>query len=82
MLLRRILRCKRDEITECWRRLCDEHLHNFYSLPNKIRMITSGRMRWVRHVAYMVEMGNVHRILVINLTEKDTTQRNWVCMGG
>jgi hypothetical protein len=44
---------KRDEMTGGWRKLHNEELHNLYSLPNIIRMITSRRMRWVGHVSRM-----------------------------
>jgi hypothetical protein len=45
-VLRKIFGPKRDEVTEDWRRLHNEELHNFYSSPNIIRMIKSRRMRW------------------------------------
>jgi hypothetical protein len=35
-----------------------------YSSPNIIKMIKSRRMRWVGHVARMVETRNAYRILV------------------
>jgi hypothetical protein len=34
-----------------------------YSSPNIIRMITSRRMRWAGHVAWMGETRNAYRIL-------------------
>jgi hypothetical protein len=37
-VLRRIFDPKRDEVTGDWRKLHNEELHNFYSLPNIIRM--------------------------------------------
>jgi hypothetical protein len=52
-VLRRIFSPKRDEVTEDWRILHNEELHNFYSSPNMIRMIKSRRMRWAGHVARM-----------------------------
>jgi hypothetical protein len=42
----------RDEVTEDWRKLHNEELHNLYSLPNTIRM-KSRRIRWAGHVARM-----------------------------
>jgi hypothetical protein len=42
MVLRRICRPKRDEMTGNWRKLHNEELHN--SFPNIIRMIKSRRM--------------------------------------
>jgi hypothetical protein len=44
------LRTKRDEVTESWRRLHNEELHNLYFSLNSIRMKLR-RMRWVGHVA-------------------------------
>jgi hypothetical protein len=44
-LLRRIFGPKRDEVTEDWRKLHDEKLHNLYSSPGIIRMTKSRRMR-------------------------------------
>jgi hypothetical protein len=38
-----------------WRKLYTQELHNLYSSPNIIRMIKSGGVKWVGHVAYMVE---------------------------
>jgi hypothetical protein len=51
-------------VTGEWRKLHNEELHNLYSSPNIIRMITSRRMRWARHVARMGETRNAYRILV------------------
>jgi hypothetical protein len=49
--LRRIFGPKRDEVTGGWRKLHNEELHNFYSLPTIIRMIKSRRMRCSGHAA-------------------------------
>jgi hypothetical protein len=46
IVLRRIFQPKRDEIIGGWGKLHNEDLHNFYSLPNIIRMNKSRRMRW------------------------------------
>jgi hypothetical protein len=53
MVLRRIFRPKRDEVTGEWRKLHNEELLNLYSSPNIIRMTKSRGMRWARHVARM-----------------------------
>jgi hypothetical protein len=45
MVLRRIFGPKMDEVTGGWRKLHNEELHNLYSSPYIIRMITSRRMR-------------------------------------
>jgi hypothetical protein len=39
-VLRRIFGLKRDEETGGWRRLHNEELHNLYSSPSTIRMIS------------------------------------------
>jgi hypothetical protein len=51
-------------VTEGWRKLHNEELHNLYSLPNIMRMIKSMRMRWAAHVTRMGETRNAYRILV------------------
>jgi hypothetical protein len=48
---RRIFGPKKDGVTGGWRKLHNEELHNLYSSPSLIRIITSRRMRWVGHVA-------------------------------
>jgi hypothetical protein len=63
-VLRRIFGPKRDEVTEEWRKLHKDELHNLYSSPNIIRTIKSRRMRWAGHVACMGEKINAYRILV------------------
>jgi hypothetical protein len=40
-VLRRIFGPKRDEMTGEWRKLCNEELHDLYSLPSIIRIIKS-----------------------------------------
>jgi hypothetical protein len=50
-VFRRIFGPKRDEVTEGWRKLHNEELHNLYSSPGIIRMIKSRRMKWAGHVA-------------------------------
>ena len=55
MVLRRIFGPRRDEVTGEWRRLHNEELNDFYSSPSIVRAIKSRRMRWVGHVARVVE---------------------------
>jgi hypothetical protein len=50
-VLRKIFEPKSDEVSGGWRKLHNEELHNLYSFPSIIRMIKSGRMRSVGHVA-------------------------------
>jgi hypothetical protein len=49
-VLRGIFGPKRDEMTEDWRKLHNEELHNLYSSPNIIKMIKSRRVRLSGHV--------------------------------
>jgi hypothetical protein len=61
---RRIFGPKRDGVTGGWRKLHKEEVNNLYSLPSKIIIIKSRRMRWAGHVARMAEKRNVFRLLV------------------
>jgi len=63
MVLRRIFRPRRDEVTGEWRRLHKEELNDLYCSPNFVRVIKSRRMKWAGHVARMGERG-VYRVLV------------------
>jgi hypothetical protein len=74
-VLRRIFGPKRDGVTEGWRKLHNEELHNLYSSPSIIRVITSKRMRWAGHVARMGEKRNVYRLLVGKARGKETTRK-------
>jgi len=64
MVLRRIFRPRRNEVTGEWRKLHNEELNDFYSSPNIVRLIKSRRMRWAGHVAHMGEERVVYRVLV------------------
>jgi len=46
---------KRKEGAGGWRRMHNEELHNLYTSPNIIRVSKSRRMRWVGHVARMID---------------------------
>ena len=70
-VLRRIFGPRRDEVTGEWWRLHNEGLNDLYSSPNIVRLVKSRRMRWVGHVARMVEGRGVHRVLWGNLRERD-----------
>jgi hypothetical protein len=63
-VLRSIFGMKRDEVMGGWRKLQNEELCDLYSSPSKIRIISSRRMRWVRHVVQMGEERNVYTLLV------------------
>jgi hypothetical protein len=47
-------------------KLHNEQLHNLYSSPSVIRVVTSRRMRWAGHVASMKKNENAHTIFVGN----------------
>jgi hypothetical protein len=63
-VLRRIFGPKRDEVMGGFIKLHSEEMHDLYSSPSIIRIIKSGRMKWVGHVAQMGEKRNVYRLLV------------------
>jgi hypothetical protein len=63
-VLRRIFGPKRDEVTEEWRKLQSEELHDLHSSPTTVRVIKSRRMRWAGHVARMGEGRGLYRVMV------------------
>jgi hypothetical protein len=63
-VLRKIFGRKTDEVTVEWRKLHSEKLYDQYCLPNIIRVIKSGRMRWVEHVARMRDRRGAYKVLV------------------
>jgi hypothetical protein len=62
-VLRRIFGPKRDEVTEEWRKLHNEELHDMCSSPNIVRVIKS-RMSWAGYIAQMGEERGVYRVLI------------------
>jgi len=44
-VLRRVFEPKRDKVIGEWRKLHNEGLRDFYSLPNIVRVVKSRRMR-------------------------------------
>jgi hypothetical protein len=68
-------------VTEGWRKLHNEELHNLYASPSTIRVIKSRRMRWVGHVARIGEKRNAYRILVgkpVGKRPLGRPRRRWV----
>jgi hypothetical protein len=62
--LKRIFRPKMDGVTGGWRKLHITELHDVYSLPRTITIITSRRMKRAGHVARMRAKRNVYILLV------------------
>jgi hypothetical protein len=58
-VLRGVFGPKRDEVTEKWRKLHNEELHDLHSSPSIIRIIKSRRMRSEGHVARMGRRGTL-----------------------
>jgi hypothetical protein len=54
-VLRGVFGYKRDEVTRESKMLRNEELNDLYSLPNIVRVVKSGRMRWVEHMARIGE---------------------------
>jgi hypothetical protein len=63
-VLRRIFGQKRDDVTERWRKLHNNELHDLYSSPSIISIIKSRRMRLAGHVDRIREKRNAYRLLV------------------
>jgi hypothetical protein len=57
-ILRKMFRPRREKVAGDQRRLYNEELHNLYTSPNIIRVITSKKMRWAGHVECMEGMRN------------------------
>ena len=72
-MLRKLFGPKKDEVTDEWRRLCNEELHDLYSPANIIRMMES-RMRWARHVACMGDRKGAYRVLMGHFRARDTLE--------
>jgi hypothetical protein len=61
---RRIFGLQREKVTGEWRRLHNKELYALYSSLYTIRLIKSRTLRWIRHVAFMVDKRGVYRFLV------------------
>jgi hypothetical protein len=71
----RIFGPKRDEVTGEWRKLHNEELRDFYSLPSIIRIIKSRRMRWAGHAARMGGKENCVKVIGVKAREKETARK-------
>jgi len=61
--LRTVFVSDRDEIKWEWRILHNEELSDVYTLPNIVRVVNSGRMRWAGHVARIGEGRGVQNVM-------------------
>jgi hypothetical protein len=69
-VLRGIFGPKRKEVIRVWRKIHNDECHNLYTSPNVVRVIKTGRMRWVGNVARKGETRNAYKVLVRNSEEK------------
>jgi hypothetical protein len=60
----RIFGLKSDEVTEGWRGLHDDELHDLCPSPSIIRITKPTRMRWTGHVARIGVKRNACRLLL------------------
>jgi hypothetical protein len=70
-VLRRIFGSKRDEVTEDWRKLHNEELHNLYSSPD-IRIIKSRMERWAGHIIRIGKLRYIYKFYMGIRTEETT----------
>jgi hypothetical protein len=66
----------RDEMTGSWEKLHNHELHNLYSSPSIIRVL-SRRMRWVWHVARVGEKRSTYRMFA-GKRSLGRSRRRWV----
>jgi hypothetical protein len=61
-------------MTGGWIKLHNEELHTLYSSTNIITVIKLKRMRWAGHVAGLVQMRNLYKMLAGKREERDHSQ--------
>ena len=70
-VLRIVFGPKRNEVRGEWRKLHNEELSDFYSLPNIVLVVKSRRMRWAGHVTRMGRGEVCTGLQCGNLRERD-----------
>jgi hypothetical protein len=60
----RIFGHKKEEVTGGWKILHNEEIHNLYTSPHIIRLITSRRIRFTGYLARMGYVRNMYKILI------------------
>jgi len=70
MVLRKIFGPMRDEVTEYWRKFCNEELNDLYSSSNIFQISKSRRMRWAGHIARIIDRKGICRVMVGNLRNR------------
>jgi hypothetical protein len=63
-VLRRLIGHKRDEVTGECKGLHNKEIYNLCSLPNIIKVIKSGRMKWAGHVACKRDRAGVYTVMI------------------
>lgn len=82
-MLRMMLGPKWKEVTGERRKSFSEELHNLYSPPNIIGVITLRRVRWAEYVTRMTEKINLYQVLERKLDKGDHLGiPNRRCKGG
>lgn len=69
---------KKEQVTESWRKLHTQKLHNMYSLRNVIEVIKQRMTKWTGYVYCILEKRDVYRLLVEN-PEEEAGLRRPIC---
>ena len=70
-VLRKKFGAKRDDIKGEWRKVHNAELHTLYFSPKNLK----SRLRWVGHLARMVQSRNTYRVLVIKVKGRRLLER-------
>jgi len=80
-VLRRTFGPKKSEVARGWGKLHNEEFHNFYALPNIIRVFKLWMMRWVWLVVCIKYLWNAYKILIGKSEGKRTLGRSRLRVG-